>query len=311
MKFVSQVRADWRAPISAALFGSGLGLALGAFFLAAGLADHSAERARAEQMAETAAYGYTGSYLESRGVGLRMGLQRYGFGGGADVPRFVANRRSVAARRRADLECLTDAVYYEARGESPRGQAAVAQVVLNRVKHPAYPKSVCGVVFQGAARAGCQFSFACDGSMRHRREALAWDRARSVAGRVLAGVLTAHVGSATHYHALSVSPFWAPSMLRVTTVGTHVFYRISPYRLRVLPAGEPRLEQAMLTSGPADQLPELRLTPAVETAVEASLEPATAASGPLPAPKASQAPAVKPTESILLTGPQPVSGATS
>ena len=311
MKFLSQGRADWRAPISAALCGSGLGLALGAFFLAAGLADHSAERARAEQMAEIAAYGYTGSYLESQGVGLRMGLQRYGFGGGADAARFVANRRGVAARRRADLECLTDAVYYEARGESPRGQAAVAQVVLNRVKHPAYPKSVCGVVFQGAARAGCQFSFACDGSMRHRREALAWDRARSVAGRVLTGALTAQVGSATHYHALSVSPFWAPSMLRVTTVGTHVFYRISPYRLRALPAGEPRLEQAMLTSGSADQIPELRLTAAVETTIEASLEPATTVLGQPPAPKASQAAAVKPTDSVLLTGPQPVSGATS
>ena len=297
--------------MSAALFGSGLGLALGAFLLAAGLADHAAERARAEQMAEAAAYGYTGSYLEARGAGLRTGLQRYGFGGAADAARFADNRRSLAAKRRADLECLTDAVYYEARGESARGQAAVAQVVLNRVKHPAYPKSVCGVVFQGAGHAGCQFSFACDGSMRHRREALAWSRARSVATRVLTGAVTAQVGSATHFHTLSVSPFWAPSMLRVTTVGEHVFYRFSPYRLRIAPAGEPRLEQAVLTSGSAEQIPELRLTSSVETAIEASLEPATTGTATPAAAKAPQPPAAKPAEAALLTGPQSVSGAAS
>jgi hypothetical protein len=82
----------------------------------------------------------------------------------------------------ASLQCLTAAVYYEARSEGQEGQRAVAQVVLNRVRHPAFPKSVCGVVYQGSQRrTGCQFSFTCDGSLRARREAGAWARARQVA----------------------------------------------------------------------------------------------------------------------------------
>ena len=106
-----------------------------------------------------------------------------------------------------DLDCLADAVYYEARGETPDGQAAVAQVVLNRVRHPAFPKSVCGVVFQGA-QAGdtCQFSFACDGSMDKPREPGAWKRAREVAAHALAGFVMPSVGNATHFHVAGVDP---------------------------------------------------------------------------------------------------------
>ncbi|MEO8112969.1 MAG: cell wall hydrolase [Phenylobacterium sp.] len=127
-----------------------------------------------------------------------------------------------------DLDCLTSAVYFEARGESPRGQAAVAQVVLNRVRHPSFPKTVCGVVFQGAARhTGCQFSFACDGSMHRGREANAWNRARKVAAGALSGVVLADVGAATHFHTTNVAPGWGPRMLRVAQVGLHVFYRFN------------------------------------------------------------------------------------
>jgi spore germination cell wall hydrolase CwlJ-like protein len=125
-----------------------------------------------------------------------------------------------------ELECLADAVYYEARGETPSGQAAVAQVVMNRVRHPAFPKSVCGVVFQGAVnRTGCQFSFACDGSMRHARDIGAWGRARRIASRALAGDMTNEVGAATHFHTTNVSPGWGPRLLRVAQVGMHIFYR--------------------------------------------------------------------------------------
>jgi spore germination cell wall hydrolase CwlJ-like protein len=125
-----------------------------------------------------------------------------------------------------DLECLTQAVYYEARGETPAGQAAVAQVVLNRVRHPAFPKSVCGVVFQGAySRGACQFSFACDGSMRRGRESGAWSRARKIAERALNGTVMAGVGNATHFHTTNVSPGWGARMVRVQQVGTHIFYR--------------------------------------------------------------------------------------
>lgn len=125
-----------------------------------------------------------------------------------------------------DLECLTQAVYYEARGETPAGQAAVAQVVLNRVRHPAFPKSICGVVFQGAyGRGTCQFSFACDGSMRKRREPGAWARAERVATRALSGSVMGDIGNATHFHTINVSPGWGPRMTRVGQVGLHIFYR--------------------------------------------------------------------------------------
>ena len=307
MIFSTKVRAAWRAPLGAVLTGAGFGLGLGALFMIAGMSGPAADHARAQRMAEAATGGYAGSYLEAEGQGLRFGLQRYAFRGGVDAE--TANDRAAAkARRRADLECLTDAVYYEARGESARGQAAVAQVVINRVKHPAFPKSVCAVVFQGAGRSGCQFSFACDGSMKKRREALAWDRARDIATRAMSGALRAEIGSATHFHTTAVSPAWAPQMLRVANVGTHVFYRFSPYRLRVAPVARPMMQHAVLTSGSADQIPELRLMSAVvtEKAVADSLEPVSAAAPAPPAKPATPAnPAPKPADSAMLTAPQP------
>ena len=146
--------------------------------------------------------------------------------GGAFNPAAAPFRLNGALDDSRDLECLTQAVYYEARGETPSGQAAVAQVVLNRVRHPAFPKSVCGVVFQGAYGGGvCQFSFACDGSMRRRREPGAWERAERVAARALSGAVMGGVGNATHFHTINVSPGWGPRMLKVAQVGLHVFYR--------------------------------------------------------------------------------------
>jgi spore germination cell wall hydrolase CwlJ-like protein len=123
------------------------------------------------------------------------------------------------------LDCLTQAVYYEARGEIPAGQAAVAQVVLNRVRHPAFPKSVCAVVYQGAEVGhGCQFSFACDGSTEEPREPSAWSRAQKVASRALSGYVMAQVGNATHFHVTGITASW-DGMLKVAEVGAHVFYR--------------------------------------------------------------------------------------
>lgn len=129
------------------------------------------------------------------------------------------------------LECLSQAVYYEAAREPQAGQEAVAQVVLNRVRHPSYPKSVCGVVYQGSARAsGCQFTFTCDGSLRWAPEAGLWRKARSVAERALGGYVDKQVGSATHYHAQYVAPYWAPTLVKMVQVGQHIFYRwTGPY----------------------------------------------------------------------------------
>lgn len=123
------------------------------------------------------------------------------------------------------LQCLTAAIYYEAASEPDGGQRAVAQVVLNRVAHPAYPNTVCGVVYQGSERPSCQFSFACDGSLARRPMKAFWDRARRVAADALAGYVYAPVGLATHYHTTAVHPYWAPSLSFIGTIGAHRFYR--------------------------------------------------------------------------------------
>jgi hypothetical protein len=99
--------------------------------------------------------------------------------------------------------------------------------VLNRVKHPAFPKTICAVVFQGAGghKADCQFSFVCDGSMRQHRDEGAWDRAQHVAARALSGVRIAEIGNATHFHATRLGPQWGDGLVQVATVGLHVFYK--------------------------------------------------------------------------------------
>ena len=126
------------------------------------------------------------------------------------------------------LDCLTSAVYYEAASESDDGERAVAQVVLNRVRHPAFPASVCGVVYQGAERTtGCQFTFACDGALLRVPSARGWQRARRIAAEALKGYVFKPVGVSTHYHANWVVPYWASSLDRAATIGVHIFYRWS------------------------------------------------------------------------------------
>jgi hypothetical protein len=130
------------------------------------------------------------------------------------------------ARARA-LHCLTEAVYYEAATEPRAGQEAVAQVVLNRLKHPAFPKSVCGVVFEGAERlTGCQFTFTCDGSLARPPVQWLWDQAEQVAAAALGGHVAADVGASTHYHAAWMTPYWAASLIPTRRIGGHIFYRM-------------------------------------------------------------------------------------
>lgn len=126
--------------------------------------------------------------------------------------------------RRA-LLCITQAVYYEAGFEPLEGRRAVAQVVLNRMRHPAFPKSVCGVVYQGARSPVCQFSFVCDGSLYRAPAPDAWREAKAVAAAALLGYVETEVGSATHYHADYVAPRWAPMLTKITQLGAHIFYR--------------------------------------------------------------------------------------
>ncbi|MEO5773238.1 MAG: cell wall hydrolase [Sphingomicrobium sp.] len=138
---------------------------------------------------------------------------------------FTFAAASTGSRAQA-LECLTSAIYYEAGSQDPDGQRAVAQVVLNRVRHPAFPASVCGVVYQGSTRAtGCQFTFTCDGSLLRRPSLDGWARARKVAEAALAGAVYTPVGYATHYHANYVVPYWASSLAKNAVVGAHIFYR--------------------------------------------------------------------------------------
>ena len=142
----------------------------------------------------------------------------------APAPPFVAAKNETARAR--SLECLTSAIYYEAATESGAGQHAVAQVILNRARHPAFPNNVCGVIYQGATlRTGCQFSFTCDGSLQRVPSRREWERARAVAESALAGAVYAPVGLATHYHADYVVPYWAPSLAKGRQIDTHIFYR--------------------------------------------------------------------------------------
>lgn len=200
-----------------------------------------------------------------------------------------------ADRLRA-VECLTAAVYYEAAVESTAGQQAVAQVVLNRARHPAYPRTVCGVVFQGQERAtGCQFTFTCDGALRRTPSGAGWARARRVAEEALAGKVYAPVGWATHYHTNWVVPYWSSSLVKLANVGTHIFYRWEggwgkPAAFRFAPGRvEPQIaKMRSLTSDPttladAPAIDDAAALAAAEAAAAeaAAIEVGTKAPGPI------------------------------
>ncbi len=143
--------------------------------------------------------------------GRRLRAARYRFRGGP-------------AEREQAIECLATAALYEA-GDDRRGQRAVIQVILNRVRAPGFPKTICGVVYQGSARiTGCQFSFTCDGSLRRRPVHVGWGGARRIARQALAGDVFGAVGRSTHYHTDWMVPYWRDSLVKVARVGTHLFY---------------------------------------------------------------------------------------
>lgn len=127
--------------------------------------------------------------------------------------------------RATALRCLTQAIYYEAANEPLQGKRAVAQVVLNRMRHPAYPNSVCGVVYEGSNRPVCQFSFTCDGSLLRKPMAARWAESQRVAEAALDGATEPSVGTATHYHADYVLPRWAFTLAKIEKIGAHIFYR--------------------------------------------------------------------------------------
>jgi spore germination cell wall hydrolase CwlJ-like protein len=136
------------------------------------------------------------------------------------------------ARDAAESECLAEVLYYEARGEGIEGEKAVAEVVLQRMRNRDYPETVCGVVHDGVqpGRLDCQFSFACDGSLRKPRERAAWTRMRALADKIMTGAIRLRgvTGRAIAYHNVEVAPAWAGTMLKTAQIGNHVFYRPQP-----------------------------------------------------------------------------------
>jgi hypothetical protein len=183
--------------------------------------------------------------------------------------------------------CLSQAIYYEARGETQRGQVAVAEVVMNRVRSGYYPNSICAVVYQGSTRAtGCQFTFTCDGSLGHRPRGRAWDRAQRVASAVMLGYTRPMTQGATHYHTHAVNPVWNSGLVETVNIGSHVFYRFPnrSERAHYQEALERRLERRR-ASVPAD-------APEVETvAPEVVEEPAPASASEIGVDEAAVTPA--------------------
>lgn len=208
-----------------------LAVAVGLYFLAAGIIRSSAAQAQIVPPAQAAALveATTGDRAtEVQAIGAKAQLINAAMPF-SKVPvqaahAFILPAGETTDQRRA-LLCLTQAVYYEAGFEPMAGRRAVAQVVLNRMRHPAFPKSVCGVVYQRNSTPICQFTFVCDGSLDRRPEIGAWKQAEAVARAALAGFVETSVGAATHYHADYVAPRWAPLLTKISKLGAHIFYR--------------------------------------------------------------------------------------
>lgn len=127
----------------------------------------------------------------------------------------------------AEHRCLTEAMYYEARGEGRMGEKAVAEVVFHRMNTGYHGHSICQVVYEGSFRRGCQFSFTCDGALHRQHEAAAWAKSEQLAAEILTGAVPLHnaTGGATNYHTVSVRPVWAPTLRKTAQIGNHIFYR--------------------------------------------------------------------------------------
>ena len=350
-------KARIRPGAAAATFGAMVGLAIGCAWLGGAAAKATTVRAQAERIDSATAAGFTEEALAAAAGGLdesALAIARrhdpYTVAGSAQRDRQSAlltarleqlrSQSSDSGLRRVsltgplaaqpfrlggaldasrDLECLTQAAYYEARGEGRDGMRAVAQVVLNRVRHRAFPNSVCGVVFQGAGRrTGCQFSFTCDGSMRGRVNRAAWNRAREIASGALSGAVEARVGNATHFHTTGVSPRWRHSLIQVSQVGDHLFYRFggrsgsgAAFSYAARPstdADTPRLVQASLDpSGAVRDAGAIAYNLLLAQEGREPPAPAEAApASPAPTPSAATAPAPAPAVKVAAPAAAPV-----
>jgi hypothetical protein len=222
--FVRARADDVRALAGAIVLGSGAGLLVGGAFLATGSPAKPPAPALLTPTSTVQASAAKASTPQSvkPGPGLLASLRgRLRL----DDPTHAVARPfqfPVVAKAKTDLQCLTEAVYFEARGEEKAGQQAVAQVVLNRVRHPAFPKTICGVVHQRTA-SSCQFSFACSVRQDGAMDNPAWRRAQAVAQAALHGSVMATVGDATHFQSARANAF--SGLLKVAQIGAHIFYR--------------------------------------------------------------------------------------
>jgi spore germination cell wall hydrolase CwlJ-like protein len=279
-------RVNTRALGGAVLTGAGLSLVLVASYVAGGAAKTALAKPHAVHVAAAETASPTSSAVQPQLAPTPAALQV-----SPSQPDTFADVR--VAKGQGALDCLADAVYYEARGESDRGQAAVAQVVLNRVRRTGFPKSVCGVVFQGASAHECQFSFACDGAMSQGREQAAWRRARQVARSALDGSVMQDVGDATNFHVARLGQIWGSGLVKVAQVGAHVFYRLT---------GHGSFEARPATPHGDDEPDPITAIPADGGGEQASLILASAVSvkpmgegGPVgPVPEPASAPAAPP-----------------
>jgi len=319
LSILSQTRALAQAALSVELksrvailtLGGVIGLAVGGAYLGGEAVQASTIRAKAERLQEAGANGYSQEALADAAGGLDASAlaiaNRHapnGVSGSAlrdrqtellmarldetTKPSSTTPARPFqmagALDQSRDLDCLTRAAYYEARGEGADGMRAVTQVVLNRVRHSAFPSSVCGVVYQGSNRStGCQFSFTCNGAMRGAVNRAAWNRARDIASEALSGKVYAAVGTATHFHTTSVSPGWRNRLVRVTQVGDHYFYRFggrsgtqNAFNAKPEPSvqNDTRLIAAVLPAQPAQGPVAYRSLVENEAAADTAVKPA-------------------------------------
>ncbi|MEM9795288.1 MAG: cell wall hydrolase [Pseudomonadota bacterium] len=174
---------------------------------------------------DTIRLGRSGSLFERRAAPLAD----QGRGPGDEMISYATLRAMDRATGSQQWRCLTEAIYFEARGEPLAGQVAVAEVVLNRVDSPRYPDTVCKVVNQGTGQIhACQFSYTCDGLAETIGNQRAWQKAGKVARLMIDGAPRQLTGDATHYHADYVEPHWSKVYPRTAQVGTHIFYKQIP-----------------------------------------------------------------------------------
>jgi spore germination cell wall hydrolase CwlJ-like protein len=134
----------------------------------------------------------------------------------------------------AEHRCLSEVLYYEARGEGDKGQKAVAEVVFHRMNSGNYGHSICAVVYEGAGRPGCQFTFTCNGDLHRKKDDIAWLNSERLAAQILTDQAWRKdtTGGATNYHATTAAPVWAPTLVKTGQIGNHIFYRNGVPRAR-------------------------------------------------------------------------------